>query len=58
MGGAVPAYTDAEPAMRPERQDKMMIRNRFVALLLLMMAATAFATALTVVSVQAEALVH
>lgn len=35
-----------------------MIRNRFVALLLLMMAATAFATALTVVSVQAEALVR
>ena len=44
--------------MAPERQDKMMIRNRFIALALLMMAATAFAAALTVVSVQAEALVH
>ena len=44
--------------MAPERRYQMMIRNRFVALLLLMMAATAFAAALTVVSVQAEALVH
>ena len=37
---------------------KMIRNNRFVALLVLMMAATALATVLTVVSVQAEAQVH